>query len=76
MKDELGTKVCQREGCNNRNCRRYSEKYGYLCYDCFEELVMTWGEDANVSEFLKYEKPDIDVEAAKARFEVEFPKER
>lgn len=30
---------CSRRGCENIMCDRYSREYGYICYDCFRELV-------------------------------------
>lgn len=29
---------CNRNGCNYILCRRYSDKYGYICEECFDEL--------------------------------------
>jgi len=31
--------ACDRKGCTNVMCDRYSDEYGYICYTCFEELV-------------------------------------
>jgi len=42
---------CQRSGCRNIMCDRYSHKYGYLCDDCFDELVLL-GENADIELFL------------------------
>ncbi len=35
---------CDREGCENIMCDRYSSQYGYICDKCFKELVAsgTW----------------------------------
>lgn len=30
---------CQRKGCRSIMCDRYSYQHGYLCHDCFDELV-------------------------------------
>ncbi len=30
---------CGREGCTNIMCDKYSYTYGYICNECFEELV-------------------------------------
>lgn len=35
----MGVLNCSRNGCENIMCDRYSYKYGYICGDCFEELV-------------------------------------
>lgn len=31
---------CQRRGCGNILCDKYSYEYGYICNSCFEEFVM------------------------------------
>jgi hypothetical protein len=31
--------TCNKGGCPNIMCDRYSHKYGYICNDCFEQLV-------------------------------------
>lgn len=35
----MGFNKCSRYGCKNVMCERRSEKYGYLCNECFDELV-------------------------------------
>jgi len=30
---------CNRRRCENIMCNRYSHTYGYICNECFEELV-------------------------------------
>lgn len=30
---------CSRAGCVNILCDRYSDVYGYICTECYEELV-------------------------------------
>lgn len=30
---------CNRKGCNNIMCDRHSHRYGYICDECFEELI-------------------------------------
>lgn len=42
---------CDRTGCQNIMCERYSSDHGYLCHKCFEELVAL-GQDANIEEFM------------------------
>ena len=49
-----------------------SREYGYICYECFEELVES-GPETNVKEFMKSYKQKVSKESARARFEVEFP---
>jgi len=35
----MGVLACDREGCTNILCDRLSNVYGYICNECFEELV-------------------------------------
>lgn len=49
---------CNRKGCKNILCDRYSARYGYICDDCFDEL-MSMGVNTNVDEFMHSEKPDL-----------------
>jgi hypothetical protein len=55
-------------------CDRYSSEYGYICSECFEELVQS-GPETNIEAFMKSEKKKkfINKVAALARFNVEFP---
>ena len=34
----MGVMQCDRKGCENVCCDRYSTNYGYICNSCFEEL--------------------------------------
>jgi len=35
----MGVKECARNECENIMCDRYSNEYGYICNECYEELV-------------------------------------
>lgn len=35
----MGTMGCFRNGCRAVLCTLYSKKHGYICADCFDELV-------------------------------------
>jgi len=35
----MGVMACDRAECPNIMCDRYSKDFGYICADCFEELV-------------------------------------
>ena len=37
----MGVMTCDRKGCDNVLCDRYSPEYGYICHECFEELCNT-----------------------------------
>ena len=67
--------ACDRKGCENIMCDRCSRRYGYICNNCFQELVKL-GPDANIAIFMGQEKnpsdPDVE-DAAMARFQAIFP---
>jgi len=70
----MGVMGCDRNNCDNVMCDRLSDEYGYLCWECFDELVFL-GPETNISKFMDSHKKSTNrEEAAKARFEVEFPK--
>ena len=35
----MGVLACDRAGCANIMCDRLSNEYGYICWECFDELV-------------------------------------
>jgi len=35
----MGVLSCDRNGCDRIMCDRYSSEYGYICWECFDELV-------------------------------------
>lgn len=35
----MGVMECFRNGCDNIMCDRLSHEHGYICNDCFDELV-------------------------------------
>jgi hypothetical protein len=51
--------ACSRAGCEHIMCDRYSEEYGYLCEDCFEEAVQNGIVPGTIEVFMASEKrPD------------------
>ena len=48
--------ACNRKGCENIMCVRYSPTFGYICDDCFEELVNTPG--VTIESFMKSKKTE------------------
>jgi len=60
----MGVLPCWRGNCDNIMCDRYSSKYGYICFDCYEELCSTT--PASIKEFMdsdpidKNEIPTVD----------------
>jgi len=35
----MGVMACNRKGCDNIMCQRYSGKSGYICGECYIELL-------------------------------------
>ena len=63
---------CNRRGCDTVMCTRYSFKYGYICYSCFERLVSN-GRNTNIEEFMATSAYTDDREdGAYERFNDEF----
>lgn len=52
----MGVLACDRESCENIMCSRYSSRYGYICHECFDELLAT--EDMGMREFMETPKKD------------------
>lgn len=48
---------CDRNGCDNIMCDRLSDKYGYICNGCFDELVRTGGR-ISIADFMNTPKED------------------
>ena len=46
---------CDRKGCRNVLCDRHARGYGYICDECFEELV---GSGLNAQAFMDTYKTD------------------
>lgn len=73
----MGIMACSRRGCENVMCNRYSCLHGFICEECFEELVRS-GAEMNVAQFMDTSKKTLhnSEEAARARFNVEFPEDQ
>lgn len=54
----MSVRKCNRLGCDNIMCDRCSPIHGYICNDCFEELVNT-GVDTSI-EFFMVTRPNRD----------------
>jgi len=35
----MGVLACSRRGCRNILCQLYSERFGYICNKCYNELI-------------------------------------
>jgi len=62
---------CYRSGCENIMCSLYSSEYGYICEECFEELVAL-GPNANIRKFMNTERSIKDLEEARAKYSLVF----
>lgn len=51
----MGILACDRNGCDNIMCSRYSNYFGYICYDCFQELRDTKNV-LTIGDFMQSEK--------------------
>ncbi len=66
--------ACNRNGCRNIMCDRYSPNYGYICVECYSELLKM-EISANISVFMGSKKATSPVsydDPAQARLEREF----
>ena len=63
----MGVLPCCRLNCEHIMCDRYSSQYGYLCYECFEELV-SCGLHQDIEDFLESPKKEDNHEATYTRF--------
>ena len=51
----MGVLACNRNGCDHTMCDRYSHTYGYICNECFEELVDRYDE-TDIEQFMSSHK--------------------
>lgn len=49
----MGVMPCNRNGCDNIMCDRYSNKYGYICHDCYSQLLQS---NLNIESFMASNK--------------------
>lgn len=47
----MGVLACDRKDCDNIMCDFYSDTFGYLCYDCLQELKSCNG-STTISQFM------------------------
>lgn len=58
----MSVKPCHRKDCKNIMCNRLSAEFGYICDDCFEELIDRRLMD--IKKFMKESKDDKYIENA------------
>ena len=51
----MGIMPCSRRGCDSILCDIYSSKYGYICRNCYNELLDTY---TSIASFMNTPKPD------------------
>ena len=70
----MGVKNCFRKGCDNIPCDRLSSTHGYICSECFDELVES-GVKTDITEFMNSPKPKSNVweKSPFTVFDCEFP---
>lgn len=68
----MGVMACHRVGCDSAMCDRLSSEHGYICNDCFEELVLL-GVQTNITEFMESHKTKSQEKHSRAYFEAVFP---
>jgi hypothetical protein len=64
----MGVLACDRKGCENIMCDRYSEVYGYICEECFEEFAQSDASCGDIVFFMHSRKTKLEthVEARRA----------
>lgn len=66
---------CSRNGCDKIGCMRYSKRYGYICQECFDDLVKS-GPMTEIFKFMTSPKPKpTDIGESKARYNYVFGKD-
>ena len=58
----MGVKECNRKGCENIMCDRYSTTFGYICNDCYEEMCCSGLPIHIFMSMDKRKKPNYDYE--------------
>ncbi len=72
-REAMSVLSCSRNSCENTMCDRYSYTHGYICSDCFNELV-DLGITQNIEEFMDAKKAyPSNEDSAEAYFSSIFP---
>lgn len=51
----MGAMACNRNGCDHVMCNYHSDAFGYICYDCMNELIRTKG-NMTIAQFMNSPK--------------------
>ena len=68
----MGVMECYRKNCKNILCDRYSSTYGYICWECFDELV-SLGPKTDIESFMNSVKRPKQKDISFLIFNEEFP---
>ena len=70
----MGVLACNRRGCENIMCDRHSLEHGYICNECFEELIKL-GLNADIHDFMDSVKGELinDIDESRVFWDKEFP---
>lgn len=68
----MGVLNCNRNNCGNIMCDRHSHEHGYICNECFAELVAS-GPTTNIDEFMASKRVEYRAAESFARYDVVFP---
>ena len=69
----MGVLNCSRRDCTNVMCDRLSSEHGYICDECFDELVKA-GIGTDVHKFMERETDnELNLDAATEYFDGLFP---
>ena len=61
----MGVLACDRNNCDNIMCDRYSHKYGYICNECYSQLLES---NLSIEDFMNSNKRNF-IETNKDRRE-------
>lgn len=67
----MGVLACDRRGCENIMSDYFSHRYGYLCRECYSELLEEC-DRISIGDFMCQEKDCDPVDSARLQVENEF----
>lgn len=68
----MGVLACSRGRCENIMCDRGSSEYGYICEECFQELI-SLGVETDIEKFMASDPKRDHAGATEAYFDKIFP---
>lgn len=64
----MGLMICNRKGCYRVMCDLYSHKFGYICSNCYHELIESKME---IKDFMQTAKEDMPIKRTISIEEIE-----